>query len=222
MTTEFLRRTPPGEVLQWVADSVGPGARVTAMRAMPSSWLANHAVDVVDRRGATHELVLRRWARPGWELGDPEMTAAHEAGVLELLAASAVPAPELAAADADADACDVPALLVTRLAGEPPPPRPSDLSSCVTGCSGGPRVHRPGYRRRTPPTHPRRSLCSRRRPATAPGRCLLENAGQQSLPHDNASRAPHRSAPGPLGPPGRDPGRRPEQPRRGCEQGLAR
>jgi aminoglycoside phosphotransferase (APT) family kinase protein len=129
MTDAILSRNPPAQSLHWVAESIGPGSRVVSVDALPSDWLANHAVDVVDRRGGTHQLVLRRWARPGWEVGDPEMTAAHEAGVLELLADSPVPAPELVAVDPDAHTCDVPALLITRLGGKPPPSRPPDLSS---------------------------------------------------------------------------------------------
>jgi aminoglycoside phosphotransferase (APT) family kinase protein len=129
MTTEILRREPPANVLKWVADSISAGSQVVHVRPLHSSWLANHAVDVADRRGITHQLVLRRWARPGWDTDDPEFTAAYEAGVLELLAGSAVPAPELVAADPDAAACDVPALLITRLTGEPPPARPPDLPS---------------------------------------------------------------------------------------------
>jgi aminoglycoside phosphotransferase (APT) family kinase protein len=129
MTDAILSRNPPAQSLHWVAESIGPGSRVVSVDALPSDWLANHAVDVVDRRGTTHQLVLRRWARPGWDDDDPEFTAAHEAGVLELLAGSPVPAPELVAADPGAEACDVPALLITRLAGEQPSARPPDPSS---------------------------------------------------------------------------------------------
>src|SRR6266540_6014752 len=102
LTDDVLARRPPPDALRWVTDTIGTDSRIVSVRELPSNWLANHAVDVVDRGGTTHELVLRRWARPGWELGDPEMTAAHEAGVLELLGPSLIPAPELVAADPDA------------------------------------------------------------------------------------------------------------------------
>jgi len=142
LTDDVLARRPPADALRWAAQSVGPGSRIVSVDALPSSWLANHSVDVVDRRGTTHELVLRRWARPGWEAGDPEMTAAHEVGVLELLGASPVPAPELVAADPDADVCDVPALLIIRLGGEPPPARPPELSSFLEQLAGAlPAIH---------------------------------------------------------------------------------
>jgi len=116
----LLRRRPPAAALRWAAAAVGAGSRVVRVRLLASSWLANHAVDVADAAGGMHRLVLRRWARPGWEVDDPTLTAAREAAVLELLAATPVPAPRLVAADPDGAACDVPALLLTRLPGRPP------------------------------------------------------------------------------------------------------
>jgi len=116
----LLRRRPPAAALRWAAAAVGAGSRVVRVRLLASSWLANHAVDVADADGRAHRLVLRRWARPGWEVDDPDLTAAREAAVLELLAGTPVPAPRLVAADPDGAACDVPALLLTRLPGRPP------------------------------------------------------------------------------------------------------
>ena len=117
---ELLRRRPPAAALAWAASAFGPGARVIGARPLASAWLANHAVDVAAGDGTVHRLVLRRWARPGWDEEDPDFTAAREAAVLELLAPTPVPAPALVAADPDAEICDVPALLETRLPGGPP------------------------------------------------------------------------------------------------------
>jgi hypothetical protein len=89
----LLRRRPPPSALRWAAAAVGAGGRVVRVRPLASGWLANHAVDVADAVGVVHRLVLRRWARPGWEVDDPTLTAAREAAVLELLAATPVPAP---------------------------------------------------------------------------------------------------------------------------------
>ena len=116
----LLRRRPPAAALAWAAAPFGPGARAVAVRPLASAWLANHAVDVAGEDGTVHRLVLRRWARPGWDEEDPDFTAAREAAVLELLAPTPVPAPALVAADPDAAECDVPALLETRLPGGPP------------------------------------------------------------------------------------------------------
>jgi aminoglycoside phosphotransferase (APT) family kinase protein len=96
------------------------GARVLAALPLESHWLANHLLVLADGR----ELVLRRWARPGWDDDDPDLTAAREALVLERLAETTVPAPELVAADVDAAECDVPALLLTRVPGAPFEGRP--------------------------------------------------------------------------------------------------
>ena len=117
---QLLRRRPPAAALGWAAAAFGPGSRVVAVRPLPSAWLANHALEVADRDGAVHRAVLRRWARPGWEEDDPDFTAAREAAILELLPPTPVPAPALLAADPDAAACDVPALLLSLLPGGPP------------------------------------------------------------------------------------------------------
>lgn len=107
----WAQAVPPPS-LRWAQEQAG--ARIVAALPMPSQWLANHLLVLEDGR----ELVLRRWARPGWDADDPDLTAAREALALERLADTPVPAPELVAADPNAEACDVPALLITRLPGE--------------------------------------------------------------------------------------------------------
>ena len=117
---ELLRRRPPAAALAWAAAAFGPGSRVVSVRPLSSAWLANHAVEVADAAGTVHRVVLRRWARPGWDTEDPDFTAAREATILELLAPTPVPAPTVVAADPAAAAGDVPALLLTMLPGGPP------------------------------------------------------------------------------------------------------
>jgi aminoglycoside phosphotransferase (APT) family kinase protein len=137
----LLRRRPPAAALRWAVAPFGPGARVVAVRPLPSAWLANHAVDVADAADATHQLVLRRWARPGWDDEDPDFTAARESAILELLAPTPVPAPALVAADPDAAACDVPALLLGRLPGGPPDLH-ADPATLVAGLAAAlPPIH---------------------------------------------------------------------------------
>jgi aminoglycoside phosphotransferase (APT) family kinase protein len=148
---------PPEETLTWVLESSGPESRIVSVRPLPGgTWHANHAIDVVDGKGRLQRLVLRRWARPGWERTDPDLTADREARILELLAGTPVPAPRLVAADPMGEACDVPALLITRLAGGPPG-RPGDMASLLEELASViPRIHAvdgraesvvPGYRR---------------------------------------------------------------------------
>jgi len=106
-----------------VTDAVGSASRVVSVWRLPlGGWHVNHALDVADGRGHRHELVLRRWARSGWELDDPDYTVEREVRVLGLLAGTPVPAPRVVAADPDGARCDVPALLLSRLAGHPPGP----------------------------------------------------------------------------------------------------
>jgi aminoglycoside phosphotransferase (APT) family kinase protein len=116
----LLRRRPPAAALAWAAAPFGPGSQVVSVRPLPSAWLANHVVEVADTTGARHRVVLRRWARPGWDEEDPDFDAAREAAILELLAGTPVPAPALVAADPGAAVCDVPALLLRFLPGRPP------------------------------------------------------------------------------------------------------
>ena len=111
---------PTQDTIRWVLASVGPDSVVSTVRTLTGGrWHANHAVDIVDRDGRLHRLVLRRWARPGWEADDPDLTAAREAEVLELLWDTPVPAPRLVAADPDGTHADAPALLLARLPGRP-------------------------------------------------------------------------------------------------------
>jgi aminoglycoside phosphotransferase (APT) family kinase protein len=110
-----LQRRPPPDTLRWVAAQIGARAEVVRVRRLPNSWAsAVHAVDVVDgdRRDA---LVLRRWARI--DLPPDPGVVENEATVLTALAASPLPVPRLLAADAEARATDVPAVLMTRLGG---------------------------------------------------------------------------------------------------------
>jgi len=73
-------------------------------------------------RADAHRLVLRRWARPGWEVDDPDYTVEREIRVLELVRRTHVPTPMIVAADPAGVSCDVPAMLLTRLPGHPPHP----------------------------------------------------------------------------------------------------
>ncbi|HEV3014596.1 MAG TPA: phosphotransferase [Actinomycetota bacterium] len=138
---QLLRRRPPAAALGWAAAPFGPGSRVVSVRPLPSAWLANHVVEVADAAGAVHPVVLRRWARPGWDEEDPDFTAAREAAILDLLAPTPVPAPALLAADPGATVCDVPALLLALLPGGPPDLR-GDPGRLVEGLAAAlPPIH---------------------------------------------------------------------------------
>jgi aminoglycoside phosphotransferase (APT) family kinase protein len=131
-----LQRRPPRNALAWVREAIGPASRIISVRPLPSSWLANHAITVADRHHRHHRLVLRRWARPGWDLDDPDYTAQREATILGLLADTAVPVPRMVAADPDGTSCDVPALLLTRLPGRRPGLTPADRHGFLAQLAG--------------------------------------------------------------------------------------
>ena len=113
----------PDRAKRWVLDVFGDGGRIVSARRLAlGGWHVNHAVSVLDQRGHVHRVVLRRWARPGWELDDPDYTVLREVRVLGLLQSTAIPAPSLLASDPDGARCNVPAVLLSRLPGHPPTP----------------------------------------------------------------------------------------------------
>jgi aminoglycoside phosphotransferase (APT) family kinase protein len=77
---------------------------------------AVHAIDVLDRVGHRHPLVLKQfvWDDPS----EPDM-AGREARVLHLVRLSAVPTPEFVAVDRNGSGSGSPSLLMTRLPGHP-------------------------------------------------------------------------------------------------------
>ncbi len=79
---------------------------------------AVHALVVEDQRGHVHRLVLRRFTDAEWLAHEPDL-AAREAEALVLLQATPLATPKLIGADANGEHCDVPAILMTRLAGRP-------------------------------------------------------------------------------------------------------
>ena len=71
----------PDRAAAWVTEALGPGSRLLAARRLrPGGWHVNHAVDVGSGDGRVRRLVLRRWARPGWEADDPDYTVDREIG----------------------------------------------------------------------------------------------------------------------------------------------
>jgi aminoglycoside phosphotransferase (APT) family kinase protein len=136
----------PDQAVSWVTGVIGAGSRVARTRRLRrGSWHVNHAMDVIDSRGRTHRVVLRRWARPGWEDDDPDYTVEREVRVLGLLRPAPVPAPEVIAADPGGAQCDVPAILLTRLSGHSP--RPADIpgeNSCRQLAEALTQIHQAG------------------------------------------------------------------------------
>jgi aminoglycoside phosphotransferase (APT) family kinase protein len=118
---DLLTAQPPDESLDWARRQVDDRARLIEVRPLFGGIShANHALDIVDEDGHVHELVLRRWVRPEWMTDDPHASPDQETATYGLLAGSAVPAPQLMAADPVGRECDAPAILITRLPGHAP------------------------------------------------------------------------------------------------------
>jgi aminoglycoside phosphotransferase (APT) family kinase protein len=73
------------------------------------------AIDVVDRGGRRHRLVLKLYTPEPTEPDSPK----REAHILELLRTSDLTVPRVVAVEADGLDCEMPALLMTRLPGRP-------------------------------------------------------------------------------------------------------
>jgi aminoglycoside phosphotransferase (APT) family kinase protein len=114
---DHVRVRPPRASLVWAAAAVGGGARVVRWRRLKGGLSSSmHALTVERSDGGIVELVLRRYTGGHW--ADDRELAHRELAVLGALTAAGVPAPAPLAAD-DGTTTDVPAVLMTRLAGRP-------------------------------------------------------------------------------------------------------
>lgn len=103
---DLLVADPPARALRWVAEQLG--APVTGSAALTGG--TSSAVHVLDAGGG--RVVLRRHVRP--DLADEASDSVRrEAAALRAVAATAVPAPELLAADPDGEVAGVPSLLMS-------------------------------------------------------------------------------------------------------------
>jgi aminoglycoside phosphotransferase (APT) family kinase protein len=108
---------PPAQLLAWVAQTLGRGARVVRWRRLTGGLTSIVHRLTVERNGRREEYVLRWW-RPGsgWE---PWIARAvpRETGILAKLEGSGIPAPRVIGSTTDA-ALGGPAVLMTRLPGQ--------------------------------------------------------------------------------------------------------
>jgi aminoglycoside phosphotransferase (APT) family kinase protein len=101
----LLRTTPPPNALNWCGD---------VTRVIPLEGGTSSAVHEIELSDGTR-LVLRRYVRTEWLEEEPDV-AAREATALRLV--TSLPAPRLVKLDPDGSQTGVPAVLMTRLAGE--------------------------------------------------------------------------------------------------------
>lgn len=103
--------------LAWVGRHLDVGERIVRTEALHGGITAEmRRLTVGTRDGDTRDLVLRTFADPSF-VENAEELLNREAGVLALLAGTAVPAPEPVAVDPTAAQCEYPSLLMTHLAG---------------------------------------------------------------------------------------------------------
>src|SRR6267378_4473671 len=111
----FLPPTPRAR--RWVEKVAGKGSKVVRVRRLGGGISsAMHAVDVRTAHGGLTKFVLRRHLAFRLLEEEPDV-AEREARNLELVESAGIAAPRLVAVDADGAECDVPAVLMTRIAG---------------------------------------------------------------------------------------------------------
>lgn len=151
--------TPPtAEAIAWV-ETVTESV-VESVDALPGGL--SSAVHRVTLAGSAGRVVLRRFTLADWIEREPYIPA-DEARTLGLLSSLdlGVATPELVAADVDGSHCDVPAILMTEVAGQPlidpgDPLRWAErLADCLVGIHQQPAVAGlADYRRWDSPTRP--------------------------------------------------------------------
>ena len=125
-----LRQRPPEQALRWVEQQLeGQWTVASAVPLYGGVSHANHAIKLRNANAKLCTVVLRRWARPGWQTSHPEFTAEHEAATLRLLEQVQAPAARLLGVDPAAEECDVPAVLQTLIAGKKPAPHPGEFDA---------------------------------------------------------------------------------------------
>jgi aminoglycoside phosphotransferase (APT) family kinase protein len=109
----------PPLTLAWVSRHLEVGERIVRTEPLHGGITAEmRRLTIGARDGSTRELVLRSFVDPS-DAGHAEDWLHREADALSLLKGTAVPAPELVAADPTAVDCEYPSLLMTHLAGRP-------------------------------------------------------------------------------------------------------
>jgi aminoglycoside phosphotransferase (APT) family kinase protein len=100
----------------WVERGLRPGEEITGAERLRGGWSSRMRRLRVRGPGGERELVLRSFVTPFFVRHAPGLLN-REAGVLRLLAGTAVPAATLHAVDATGEHCDHPSLLMSSLPG---------------------------------------------------------------------------------------------------------
>lgn len=107
----------PHVAQEWIEAQLGDGSTICTIEQLVGATSATlHRVTVQKRNGVLETVVIRRFTLAEWLAVEPDL-ALHEATVLQALTTIDLPTPELIAFDEDGSDCDVPAILMTHLAG---------------------------------------------------------------------------------------------------------
>lgn len=112
--------TLPARAIEWVAGAVPDARGVRVIERFAGATTSSlHGIEV-ERAGAPPlSLVLRRYTDPGVRAEEPQFPRTEAVALRSLAGAPGVIAPRLIAVDETGEACDVPAVLMTRLNGRP-------------------------------------------------------------------------------------------------------
>jgi aminoglycoside phosphotransferase (APT) family kinase protein len=103
--------------LAWVSRHLEVGEQIVAIEALHGGITAEvRRLTMGSPNGSTRDLVLRSFVDP-FHAGHAEDWLNREAGALNLLRGTGVPAPGLVAVDPNAAQCEYPSLLMTHLTG---------------------------------------------------------------------------------------------------------
>ncbi|MBD2863878.1 phosphotransferase family protein [Paenibacillus oceani] len=106
----------PNRALEWVVDSVCPGAKVTSVsRLLGGTSSLIHSITLQTGQEEA-DYVLRLINNEEWLQEEPD-AAWHEAESLLFASDSGLPAPQLVACDQSGEACGMPAVLMTKISG---------------------------------------------------------------------------------------------------------
>ena len=113
-------RFPDARTLDWVARAVAPGARVIGGRRLIGGITSSiHRLAVETRSGTRTQVVLRRWIPDASDTTeDVPQLVEREGHVLRGLGSTDIPAPRVLAVDPTGASAGMPALLMTRVAGQ--------------------------------------------------------------------------------------------------------
>lgn len=106
----------PKETIGWIESALGGKQKVVQVRTMPGSTSSEvYEIETIGE-GAESAFVLRLFFKQDWLALEPDL-ARHEAASLEMAGETGLPVPGLIAYEETGKRCGIPAVLMSKLAG---------------------------------------------------------------------------------------------------------